>query len=89
MTTVRNFKTITQDAAEAVVKAAKEAARHLESPIYKPAKTKMHVHVLGREGTLMAASQANGAWPGSDDIATRKARTCLGFGFPSRTIGEL
>lgn len=86
---VRVFKTITQDAAEAVVKAAREAAAKLESGVYKPAKTKMHVHVLGREGTLMAASQANGAWPGSDDIATRKARTVLGFGFPSRAIGEL
>jgi len=86
---VRVFKAITQDAAEAVVKAAREAADKFESPIYKPAKTKMHIHVLGREGTLMAASQANGAWPGSDDIATRKAKTCLGFGFPSRTIGEL
>lgn len=83
------FKTITQDAAEAVVKAARVEAEKLESPIYKPAKTKMHIHVLGREGTLMAASQANGAWPGSDDIATRKARTSLGFGFPSRAVGEL
>ncbi len=49
----------------------------------------MHIHVLGREGTLLAASQANGAWPGSDDIATKKAKTVLGFGFPSRAIGEL
>jgi len=83
------FKTITQDAAEAAVKAAKDEAAKLESPIYKPAKTKMHIHVLGREGTLMAASQANGAWPGSDDIATRKARTSLAFGFPTRAVGEL
>src|SRR6185295_20296360 len=86
---LKAFKTITQDAADAVVKAAREAAEKLESPIYKPAKTKMHIHVLGREGTLMAASQANGAWPGSDDIATRKARTSLAFGFPTRAVGEL
>jgi uncharacterized protein GlcG (DUF336 family) len=83
------FKTITQEAAEAVVAAAKAEAAKLESPIYKPAKTKMHVHVLGYEGTLMAATQAIGAWPGSDDIATRKARTSLLFKFPTRTIGEL
>lgn len=83
------FKTITQDAAEAVAKAAREEAAKLESPIYKPAKTKMHVHVVGREGTLMAATQSVGAWPGSDDIATRKARTALLFKFPTRTIGEL
>ena len=83
------FKTLTQDAAEAVAKAARVEASKLESPIYKPAMTKMHVHVLGREGSLMAATQTPGAWPGSDDIATRKARTSLLFKFPTRTIGEL
>jgi uncharacterized protein GlcG (DUF336 family) len=83
------FKTITQEAAEAVAAAAKAEAAKLESAIYKPAKTKMHIHVLGYEGTLMAATQAVGAWPGSDDIATRKARTSLLFKFPTRTIGEL
>src|SRR5580765_1957705 len=60
---ITTFKTITQEAAEAVTKAAKEEAAKLESPIYKPAKTKMHIHVLGHEGTLMAATQTNGAWP--------------------------
>lgn len=86
---VITLKTLTQEAAEAVAKAAKDEAVKLESPIYKPAKLKMHVHVMGREGTLMAATQAVGAWPGSDDIATRKARTSLLFKFPTRTIGEL
>ena len=89
MAPVVNYKTLTQEAAEAIVAAAKDAAAKLESPIYKPAKTKMHVHVIGREGTLMAATQALGAWPGSDDIATRKARTSWFFKLPTRTIGEL
>ena len=83
------YKTLTQSAAEAIVAAAKEAASKLESLVYKPAKTKMHIHVIGREGTLMAATQALGAWPGSDDIAARKARTAWYFKLPTRVIGEL
>jgi uncharacterized protein GlcG (DUF336 family) len=86
---VVKYKTLTQDAAEAVVSAARKAAASLESPIYKPAKTKMHIHVLGREGTLLAATQAPGAWPGSSDIATRKARTSWLFKFPTRALGDL
>jgi len=85
---VIHFKTLTQSGAEAIAAAAKEAATKIESPIYKKP-TKMHVHVIGREGTLMAATQALGAWPGSDDIATRKARTSWYFKLPTRTIGEL
>ncbi len=83
------YKTLTQDAAEAIVAAAKDAGTKLDSPVYKGQKTKMHVHVLGREGTLVAATQAFGAWPGSDDIATRKARTSWLFKLPTRVIGEL
>ena len=86
---VVTLKTLTPEAAEAIVAAAKAAAAKLESPIYKPAMTKMHIHVLGREGTLLAATQALGAWPGSDDIAARKARTAWLFRLPTRTIGEL
>ena len=83
------FKTLTQDAAEAIVAAAKDAATKFESAFYKPAKTKMHIYVIGREGTLLAATQALGAWPGSGDIAMRKARTAWYFKLPTRTIGEL
>jgi uncharacterized protein GlcG (DUF336 family) len=86
---VIQLKTLTQDGAEAIVAAAKKAALEMESPIYKPAKTKMHIHVLGREGTLMASSQTQGAWPGSDDIAGKKAKTSWLFKLPTRTIGEL
>ena len=83
------YKTLTQESAEAIVAAAKDAASKIESPIYKGQKLKMHIHVIGREATLMAASQALGAWPGSDDIATRKAKTAFLFKLPTRVIGEL
>lgn len=83
------YQSLSQDAAEAIVHAAKDYAAKIESPFYKPAKLKMDIHVIGREGTLMAASQAFGAWPGSDDIATRKARTAWFFKLPTRMIGEL
>jgi len=85
---VITYKTLTQDGAEAIVAAAKDAASKIDSGVYK-AKTKMHVHVLGREGTLMASTQALGAWPGSADIAGRKARTSWFFKLPTRVIGEL
>src|SRR5690348_4724154 len=83
------YKTLSQEAAEAMVQAARDYAAKIESPFYKPAKLKMHVHIIGREGTLIAATQAFGAWPGSDDIATRKARTAWHFKLPTRVIGEL
>ncbi|HYG74040.1 MAG TPA: heme-binding protein [Planctomycetota bacterium] len=75
-------------AANEIVQAAIKKAAALESPIYKKP-TKMHIHVIGVEGTLLAASQADNAWPGSDDIATKKARTALLFKLPTRTIGDL
>jgi len=84
-----HYKTLTQDAAEQIVAAAKAAATKTPSDVYKGNMTKMHVHVIGREGTLMAATQALGAWPGSDDIATRKAKTAWHFKLPTRTIGDL
>jgi uncharacterized protein GlcG (DUF336 family) len=83
------YKTLTQEAAEQIVAAAKDFASKRESPIYKPAKLKMHIHVVGREGTLLASTQAIGAWPGSADIAGRKARTAWLFKLPTRLIGEL
>ena len=83
------LRTLTQDAAEAIVQAAKQAAAKIDSPFYKGQKLKMHVHVIGRENTLIAASQAFGAWPGSDDIATKKAKCAFYFKLPTRVIGEL
>lgn len=81
--------TLTQDAAEQIVATAKAKAAELDSPVRKGQKTKMHIYVIGREGTLLAGTQANGAWPGSADIAMRKARTAWCFKLPTRTIGEL
>ena len=44
-------------------------AEALTSPLFKPAKTKMHIYVIGIEGTPLAVTQEDGAWPGSADIA--------------------
>ena len=80
---------LTQEAAEKIVEAAKKKGEQVESGVFKGQKCKMHVYVLGREGTLLASTQANGAWQGSADIAMRKARTAWCFKLPTRTIGEL
>jgi len=86
---VVELPTLSQKAAEKIVEAAEKKARELDSGVYKGQKTKMHVYVLGREGTVLASTQANGAWPGSADIAQRKARTSWLFKLPTRVIGEL
>ena len=86
---VIQWPSLTQDAAEKLVAAAKAKAAALDSDVYKGAKCRMHVYVLGREGTLLASTQADGAWPGSADIALRKARTSWCFKLPTGVIGEL
>jgi uncharacterized protein GlcG (DUF336 family) len=86
---VVNLPSLSQKAAEKIVEAAEKKAKELDSGVYKGQKTKMHVYVLGREGTVLASTQANGAWPGSADIAQRKARTAWLFKLPTRLIGEL
>lgn len=80
--------TLTQDSAGKIMAAAGEKAGELTSGVYAPARCKMHVYVLGREGTLLASTQALGAWSGSADIAYRKARTAWMFRSPSGFIGE-
>ncbi len=84
-----SIPTLTQEAAQRIVEAARRKAEGLESGVLPPRKCRMHIYVLGREGTLLAATQALGAWPGSADIAHRKARTSWLFKLPTRTIGEL
>jgi len=86
---VLQLPSLTQDAAEKIAAAAKAKAAALDSDVYKGVKCKMHVYVLGREGTLLASTQADGAWPGSADIAMRKARTSWCFKLPTGIIGEL
>ena len=80
---------LSQEAAEKIVEAARKKAEQVESGVFKGQKCRMHVYVLGREGTLLASTQANGAWQGSADIAMRKARTAWFFKLPTRLIGEL
>ncbi len=86
---VMNLPSLTQDAAEQIAAAARKKAEATESGVFKGKKCKMHVYVLGRQGTLLASTQAIGAWQGSADIAMRKARTAWHFKLPTRTIGEL
>lgn len=80
---------LTQDAAEKIVEEARKQAEKLESGVLKGVKCRMHVYVLGREGTTLASTQANGAWQGSADIAQRKARTSWLFKLPTRSLGDL
>ncbi len=84
-----SIPTLTEETAQRIVEAARRKAEELESGVLPPRKCRMHIYVLGREGTLLAATQALGAWPGSADIAHRKARTSWLFKLPTRTIGEL
>ena len=81
--------TLNQESAVKLITAANDKAMSLESDFYAPAKCKMHIYVLGREGTILAATQNLGAWPGSADIAYRKARTAWLFKSPSKLLGEL
>jgi uncharacterized protein GlcG (DUF336 family) len=84
-----SIPTLTEEAAQRIVEAARRKAEGLESGVLPPRKCRMHIYVLGREGTLLAATQALGAWPGSADIAHRKALTSWLFKLPTRTVGEL
>ena len=86
---VRTLNTLTEDSARQIAEAARSKAAQLESGVVKGAKCKMHVWVLGRDGTPLSITQANGAWQGSADIARRKARTAWMFKLPTRKIGEL
>jgi uncharacterized protein GlcG (DUF336 family) len=79
---------LSDSGAQAVLAAAQAKAAELQSPLFKR-HPKMHIYVIGIEGTTLASSQENGAWPGSADIALRKARTAIFFKLPTRVIGEL
>ena len=83
-----NLPSLSQLGAEAVLRAAAARAADTDSAV-SGGKTKMHIYVLGREGTVLAATQSDDAWPGSADIAYRKARTCWFFSFPTGFLGQL
>ena len=72
---------ISADQAQAVVEAAKAKAEELG--------TKMDIAVVDAGANLKAFLRMDGAWLGSIDIATKKARTARFFDMPSGEIGKL
>jgi uncharacterized protein GlcG (DUF336 family) len=72
---------ISLEQAEAVVKAAKEKARQLQ--------TQMNIAVVDAGINLVTFSRMDNAWIGSIDIALRKARTAGYFHMESGEIGQL
>jgi len=69
------------DQAQAIVTAALAAAEEQG--------TKMDVAVVDAGGNLKAFARMDGAWLGSIDIATTKARTARYFDLPSEELGAL
>ena len=67
--------------AQAVVAAALAAAEEQG--------TKMDIAVVDAGGNLKAFARMDGAWLGSIDIATTKARTARYFDLPTEALGEL
>jgi uncharacterized protein GlcG (DUF336 family) len=51
--------------------------------------TKMDIAVVDAGGNLKAFARMDGAWLGSIDIATTKARTARYFNLPTEALGEL
>ena len=51
--------------------------------------TKMDIAVVDAGGNLKAFARMDGAWLGSIDIATTKARTARYFDLPTEELGEL
>jgi uncharacterized protein GlcG (DUF336 family) len=72
---------ITQDQADAVLAAARDAA--------KEAGTAMNIAVVDAGGNLKAFTRMDGAWLGSIDISIKKARTARYFDMATGSIGEL
>jgi len=72
---------LTLEAAERIVGAAKRKAAEL--------KTRMDIAVVDAGGNLKAFARMDGAWLGSIDISTRKARTARWFDMNTGEIGKL
>ena len=72
---------ITLEQAEAAIRAAKEKAAALG--------TLMNISVVDAGANLTAFARMDGAWLGSIDIATKKARTARFFNMNSGDIGAL
>lgn len=71
--------TLTQ--AEAIVAAAKEKAESL--------KTKMNICVVDSGSNIIAFARMDGAWIGSVDIATKKAKTAAWFQMDTKALTPL
>lgn len=72
---------ITQAKADAIVAAARGAARD--------SGTAMNIAVVDAGGNLKAFTRMDGAWLGSIDISIKKARTARYFDMTTGSIGEL
>lgn len=72
---------ITQAQADAVLAAARDAARDTG--------TAMNIAVVDAGGNLKAFTRMDGAWLGSIDISIKKARTARYFDMATGSIGEL
>jgi uncharacterized protein GlcG (DUF336 family) len=72
---------ITQVQADAVLAAARDAARDTD--------TAMNIAVVDAGGNLKAFTRMDGAWLGSIDISIKKARTARYFDMATGSLGEL
>lgn len=72
---------ITEQQAQQVLEAAREAARSSD--------TLMNIAVVDAGGNLKAFARMDGAWLGSIDIAIKKARTARYFDMPTGDIGAI
>ncbi len=72
---------ITLEQAEKVIAAAKKKASELG--------TKMNISVVDQGANLVAFVRMDGAWLGSADISSKKAKTARYFDMPTGEIGKL
>ena len=72
---------ITLEQAEKMISAAKKKATSIDA--------KMNIAVVDAGANVVAAVRMDGAWLGSFDIATKKAKTARYFDMNSGSIGEL
>lgn len=72
---------ITLSQAEKMISAAKEKATAID--------TKMNIVVVDGGANVVAAVRMDGAWLGSFDIATKKAKTARYFDMNTGILGEL
>jgi uncharacterized protein GlcG (DUF336 family) len=77
----QDMNDITEQQAQQVLEAAREAARSSE--------TLMNIAVVDAGGNLKAFTRMDGAWLGSIDIAIKKARTARYFDMPTGDIGAI